>query len=105
MHIAIVDYGMGNLRSVSQALHHVAPDCKISIANDAQEILRSDRVVLPGQGAMPDCMAQLRSSGLLDAVLYHLRARNLFLEFVWASRCCLKKAKSVSQGWRLTPLA
>ena len=58
MHIAIVDYGMGNLRSVSQALKHVAADCKISIANDPKEILRSDRVVLPGQGAMPDCMKQ-----------------------------------------------
>ena len=77
MHIAIVDYGMGNLRSVSQALHHVALDCKISIANDAQEILRSDRVVLPGQGAMPDCMAQLRSSGLLDAVLSSAREKPL----------------------------
>ena len=77
MHIAIVDYGMGNLRSVAQALHHVAPDCKISIANDAQEILRSDRVVLPGQGAMPDCMAQLRSSGLLDAVLLSAREKPL----------------------------
>jgi len=64
MHIAIVDYGMGNLRSVSQALHHVAPDCKISIANDAQEILRSDRVVLPGQGAMPD-LSSAREKPLL----------------------------------------
>ena len=50
MHIAIVDYGMGNLRSVSQALQHVASECKITIASDPAEILRSDRVVLPGQG-------------------------------------------------------
>jgi glutamine amidotransferase len=78
MHIAIVDYGMGNLRSVAQALHHVAPDCKISIANDAQEILRSDRVVLPGQGAMPDCMRSLRESGLLDALMEAARNKPLF---------------------------
>jgi imidazole glycerol-phosphate synthase subunit HisH len=78
MHIAIVDYGMGNLRSVSQALQHVAPDCKISIASDPAEILRSDRVVLPGQGAMPDCMKQLRSSGLMDAVMQSVREKPLF---------------------------
>jgi glutamine amidotransferase len=78
MHIAIVDYGMGNLRSVSQALQHVAPECKITIASDPAEILRSDRVVLPGQGAMPDCMKQLRSSGLLDAVIQSVREKPLF---------------------------
>ena len=78
MHIAIVDYGMGNLRSVSQALGHVAPECKITIASDPAEILRSDRVVLPGQGAMPDCMKQLRSSGLMDAVIQSVREKPLF---------------------------
>jgi glutamine amidotransferase len=77
MHIAIVDYGMGNLRSVSQALAHVAPDCEIRIANDPADILRSDRVVLPGQGAMPDCMKQLRSSGLMEAVLQAVREKPL----------------------------
>ena len=77
MHIAIVDYGMGNLRSVSQALAHVAPDCEIRIANDPADILRSDRVVLPGQGAMPDCMKQLRSSGLMEAVLQSVREKPL----------------------------
>jgi imidazole glycerol-phosphate synthase subunit HisH len=78
MYIAIVDYGMGNLRSVSQALKHVAPDCKITIASDPAEILRSDRVVLPGQGAMPDCMKQLRSSGLMNAVIQSVREKPLF---------------------------
>jgi glutamine amidotransferase len=67
--IAIVDYGMGNLRSVAQAMLKVAPEQNIIIATDAKQIRDADRVVLPGQGAMPDCMANLQASGLLDAVL------------------------------------
>jgi imidazole glycerol-phosphate synthase subunit HisH len=67
--IAIVDYGMGNLRSVYQAFHHVAPDANVVIARTPEEILTAQRVVLPGQGAMPDCMKHLEESGLLDALL------------------------------------
>jgi glutamine amidotransferase len=67
--IAIVDYGMGNLRSVYQAFHHVAPDDNVLIAHKPEEILSADRVVLPGQGAMPDCMKHLAESGLLEALL------------------------------------
>jgi len=67
--IAIVDYGMGNLRSVYQALHHVAPEAKVVIARVPEEISQADRVVLPGQGAMPDCMSQLGDCGLLESVL------------------------------------
>ena len=67
--IAIVDYGMGNLRSVYQAFHHVAPDDNVLIAHQPEEIRLADRVVLPGQGAMPDCMKHLEESGLLDALL------------------------------------
>jgi glutamine amidotransferase len=67
--IAIVDYGMGNLRSVYQALHHVAPDDNVLIAHKPEEILSANRVVLPGQGAMPDCMKHLAQSGLLEALL------------------------------------
>lgn len=67
--IAIVDYGMGNLRSVAQAMLKVAPEQNVIIATDAKQIRDADRVVLPGQGAMPDCMANLQASGLLDAVL------------------------------------
>ena len=67
--IAIVDYGMGNLRSVYQAFHHVAPDDNVLIAHQPEEIHSADRVVLPGQGAMPDCMKHLEESGLLDALL------------------------------------
>lgn len=67
--IAIVDYGMGNLRSVAKALQHVAPKATVKISNVANEILTADRIVLPGQGAMPDCMRNLRESGLLEALL------------------------------------
>lgn len=67
--IAIIDYGMGNLRSVYQAFHHVAPDDNILIARKPEEITAADRVVLPGQGAMPDCMKHLEESSLLEALL------------------------------------
>ena len=67
--IAIVDYGMGNLRSVYQAFHHVAPDANVVIAHTPEEIIAAERVVLPGQGAMPDCMKHLEESGLLEALL------------------------------------
>lgn len=60
---------MGNLRSVYQAFHHVAPDANVLIAHTPEEILSAERVVLPGQGAMPDCMKHLEESGLLEALL------------------------------------
>ncbi len=67
--IVVIDYGMGNLRSVAKALAHVAPDRHVVVASDAATIRAADRVVLPGQSAMPDCMAGLRASGLVDTVL------------------------------------
>lgn len=75
--IAIVDYGMGNLRSVYQAFHHVAPNDNILIAHQPEEIRTADRVVLPGQGAMPDCMKHLQESGLLEALLEASRSKPL----------------------------
>jgi glutamine amidotransferase len=73
--IAIVDYGMGNLRSVAQALMHAAPEAKVMISSKVEEIKAADKVVLPGQGAMPDCMSHLQESGLLDAVLEASRTK------------------------------
>jgi imidazole glycerol-phosphate synthase subunit HisH len=67
--IAIVDYGMGNLRSVAQALRHVAPEADVRISSDVAEIGAAERIVLPGQGAMRDCMRSLVESGLQQAVL------------------------------------
>jgi glutamine amidotransferase len=70
--VAVVDYGMGNLRSVSQAVMHVARGTGIDVIVTArpEEVYAAERVVLPGQGAMPDCMRELRESGLRDAVLH-----------------------------------
>lgn len=66
--IAIVDYGMGNLRSVQKAIAHVAPQAAVAITADPGAIRAADRVVFPGQGAMPDCMRCLAESGLGEAV-------------------------------------
>ena len=60
---------MGNLKSVSKALEHVAPRVRILVTADPAAIRSADRVVVPGQGAMPDCMRQLTSSGARDAVI------------------------------------
>jgi glutamine amidotransferase len=75
--IAIVDYGMGNLRSVAKALEHVAPKSRVRITSDAAEIEGADRVVFPGQGAMPDCMRYLREAGLADVVVRVAREKPL----------------------------
>lgn len=76
--IAIVDYGMGNLRSVQKAISHVAPGDSVVITADPRAIRGSDRVVFPGQGAMPDCMRCLGESGLGEA-LREAAARKPFL--------------------------
>lgn len=73
--IAVVDYGMGNLRSVKQALSKVAPDTEIVITDDARLIAQAARVVFPGQGAMPDCMRELDARGLRNAVLEAARSK------------------------------
>lgn len=67
--IAVVDYGMGNLRSVSKALEYVAPNKSVVVTSDSKQIAAAERVVFPGQGAMPDCMRELNARGLRDAVI------------------------------------
>jgi len=67
--IVVVDYGMGNLHSVAQALRAVAPEADIRISGDPSEIDNAERIVLPGQGAMADCMKSLRESGVEEALL------------------------------------
>lgn len=69
MTIAVIDYGMGNLRSVSKALEHVAPRARVEVTSDPAAVARAERVVFPGQGAMPDCMREMDARGLRDAVL------------------------------------
>jgi glutamine amidotransferase len=73
--IAVIDYGMGNLRSVSKALEHVAPDALVEVTSDPEVVRQSGRVVFPGQGAMPDCMRELDARGLRPAVLDAARSK------------------------------
>ncbi len=70
--VAVVDYGMGNLRSVSQAVLHVAAGTglEVVITANPDDVMAAERVVLPGQGAMAECMRELRDSGLREAVLH-----------------------------------
>jgi imidazole glycerol-phosphate synthase subunit HisH len=77
--VAVVDYGMGNLFSVAQAVVHVAADAgvKVLVTHRADQVRAADRVVLPGQGAMRDCMRELRESGLQEAVLEAARSKPL----------------------------
>jgi glutamine amidotransferase len=67
--VAVVDYGMGNLRSVAKAIEHVAPSAKVLVTADPAQVGAADRVVVPGQGAMPDCMRELKARGLDAAVV------------------------------------
>jgi len=67
--VAVVDYGMGNLRSVAKAIEHVAPRLRVEVTSDARQVARAARVVFPGQGAMPDCMREMEARGLRGAVL------------------------------------
>ena len=76
--IVVVDYGMGNLRSVAQALRAVAPDANVLISGEVADIESADRIVLPGQGAMRDCMQSLRDSGAEDALLRAAKTRPVF---------------------------
>ena len=78
--VAVVDYGMGNLRSVAQAVLHVAAGSgvDVQVTSDPQVVRAADRIVLPGQGALRDCMHELRESGLLPAVLEAAQAKPLF---------------------------
>ena len=67
--IAVIDYGMGNLRSVWQALVHVAEGREVVVTADPDVVASAERVIFPGQGAMPDCMRELDARGLRPVVL------------------------------------
>ena len=78
--VAVVDYGMGNLRSVSQAVQHVAKGSgfEVVVTSKAEEVMNAERIVLPGQGAIADCMRELAESGMLPAVLHAAANKPLF---------------------------
>ncbi|MBC7500752.1 MAG: imidazole glycerol phosphate synthase subunit HisH [Herminiimonas sp.] len=75
--IVVVDYGMGNLRSVAQALRHVAPEADVRISGEVADIRSADRLVFPGQGAIPDCMRCLQQSGLQEALMEAAQSKPL----------------------------
>ena len=78
--VAVVDYGMGNLRSVAQAVQHVARGSgfEVVVTSNAQDVMSAARVVLPGQGAIADCMRELAASGMQQAVLHAAANKPLF---------------------------
>jgi glutamine amidotransferase len=73
--VAVLDYGMGNLRSVCKALEHVAPTARVLLTAEVAELRRADRVVFPGQGAIVGCMTALAAPGLKDAVVEAMRTK------------------------------
>ena len=73
--IAVIDYGMGNLHSVCKALAHVAPEATITLATDRHTIAAADRILLPGQGAIAACMAELRKLDLIEPLLQAAREK------------------------------
>ena len=79
--VAVIDYGMGNLRSVAQAVMHAAANvdhAEVTVTSNPQVVRDAHRVVLPGQGAMRDCMRELHDSGLMPEVLHAAAHKPLF---------------------------
>ena len=103
--VAVVDYGMGNLRSVSQAVMHVAQGSgfEVIVTSKPDEVYDAERVVLPGQGAMPDCMRELRESGLQDAVL-HAAAHKPLMGVCVGMQMLLQRSEEGPQGVGTTGL-
>ncbi|HRI16972.1 MAG TPA: imidazole glycerol phosphate synthase subunit HisH [Burkholderiaceae bacterium] len=101
--VAVVDYGMGNLRSVSQAVLHVAAGTGLDVVVTAgpQQVRDAERVVLPGQGAMPDCMRELRDSGLLPAVLEAAAAKPLLGVCIGMQMLLDRSAEGPTEGLAL----
>ena len=100
--IVVVDYGMGNLRSVAKALEHVAPRETVRISGAPSDIDSADRVVLPGQGAMPDCMQHLRDAGLEDAVRRAAASRPLLAVCI-GEQMLFEQSEESRESGRLTP--
>ena len=103
--VAVVDYGSGNLRSVSQAVAHVAAGSglTVEVTSDPQVVLAAERVVLPGQGHMGDCMRSLADSGLMDAVLHAAANKPLFGVCVGMQMLLDRSEEGPSQGLGLIP--
>lgn len=102
--VAIIDYEMGNLRSVMQAVSHATQGehFNVQITRTPEDVLKADRIILPGQGAMVDCMAQLRKTGLLEAVLETAKNKPLFGVCV-GMQMLLSGSEEGAQAGALTP--
>lgn len=103
--VAVVDYGSGNLRSVSQAVRHVANALQVDVqvTSRAQEVFDADRVVLPGQGHMGDCMRELAASGLQEAVLHAAANKPLFGVCVGMQMLLERSEEGPTEGLGLIP--
>jgi imidazole glycerol-phosphate synthase subunit HisH len=103
--VVVVDYGMGNLRSVSQAVQAAAlgSDFHVQITSRPEDVRAAERVVLPGQGAMPDCMRELRDSGLQVAVLEAAATKPLFGVCVGMQMLLNHSAEGDTSGLGLIP--
>ncbi|MCZ2103576.1 MAG: imidazole glycerol phosphate synthase subunit HisH [Comamonadaceae bacterium] len=103
--VAVVDYGMGNLRSVAQAVRTAASGegWNVVVTADADVVRAADRLVLPGQGAMPDCMHELAASGLRAAVLEAAARRPLFGVCVGMQMLLTHSAEGDVDGLNLIP--
>ena len=103
--VAVVDYGMGNLRSVSQAVQHAADQVgvEVFVTSDPEVVRQATRVVLPGQGAMPDCMRELRDSGLQASVLEAAASKPLFGVCVGMQMLLSRSEEGPTDGLGLIP--
>jgi glutamine amidotransferase len=94
--VAIIDYGMGNLHSVSKAVEHVAPDTRVLVTDNAEQIRSADRVILPGVGAIRDCMAEIRRLGI-DELVREVSADRPLLGICVGMRALM--SRSEENGW------
>jgi len=103
--VAVVDYGSGNLRSVSQAVMHAAQGSGVDVivTQRAEDVMAAERVVLPGQGHMGDCMRELAASGLLEAVLHAAAHKPLFGVCVGMQMLLDRSEEGPTQGLGLIP--
>jgi glutamine amidotransferase len=94
--VAIIDYGMGNLHSVSKAVEHVAPDTRVLVTDNADQIRSADRVILPGVGAIRDCMAEIRRLGI-DKLVREVSADRPLLGICVGMQALM--SRSEENGW------
>lgn len=94
--VAIIDYGMGNLHSVSKAVEHVAPDTRVLVTDNAEQIRSADRVILPGVGAIRDCMAEIRRLGI-DSLVKEVSADRPLLGICVGMQALM--SRSEENGW------